>query len=71
MVVGAANIHDTVVECEVFRFALQKYSFLQGVCGGAGFSGVCCFVVFLGWKDISEKIVPEGWRVLSKCWCVE
>ena len=25
VVVGAANIYDTIVGCEVFRFVLQKY----------------------------------------------
>ena len=30
VVVGAANIHDTVVGCDVFRSALLKYSSLGG-----------------------------------------
>jgi hypothetical protein len=73
VVVGAANIHDTIAGCGVFRSALEKYPSLQGVCGDAGFRGTfASFVLSLGLKcDISEKIVSKGWSVLPKCWCVE
>jgi putative transposase len=73
VVVVAANIHDTIAGCGVFRSALQKYSSLQGVCGDAGFRGTFVdFVLSLGKKcDISEKIVPKGWKGLPKRWCVE
>ena len=73
VVVGAANIHNTVAGCEVFRFALEKYPSVLGICGDAGFRGTFVdFVSSLGKKcDISEKIVPKGWSVLSKRWCVE
>jgi hypothetical protein len=39
VVVGAANIHDTIAGCGVFRSALQKYPSILGVCGDAGFRG--------------------------------
>ena len=73
VVVGAANIRDTVVGCEVFKLALQKYLSIEGVCGDGGFrGGFVDFVLSLGrWCDISEKVVPVGWMVLSKCWRVE
>ncbi|MDR0460034.1 MAG: transposase [Nitrososphaerota archaeon] len=73
VVVGAANIHDTIAGCGVFRSALQKYPSLQGVCGDTGFRGTFVdFVVSLGKKcDISEKIVPKSFKVLPKRWCVE
>jgi len=73
VVVGAANIHDTVAGCNVFKSALEKYPSLRGVCGDVGFRGTFVdFVLSLGKKcDISEKIVPKGWLVLPKRWCVE
>jgi putative transposase len=73
VVVGAANIHDTIAGCGVFRSALEKYSSLLGVCGDAGYRGTFVdFVLSLGKKcDISEKIVPKGFSILSKRWCVE
>jgi len=73
VVVGAANIHDTIAGCEVFRAALEKFPSLLGVCGDEGFRGTFSgFVEDLGRKcDISEKIVPKVWKVLPKRWCVE
>jgi len=73
VVVGAANIHDTVAGCDVFGAALEKYSSLLGVCGDAGFRGTFVeFVLSLGLKcDISERVVSKGWKVLPKRWCVE
>jgi len=73
VVIGAANIHDTVTVCDVFKVVLEKYPSLQGVCGDAGFRGTFVnFVLSLGLKcDISEKTVSKGWKVLPKRWCVE
>jgi putative transposase len=73
VVVGAANIHDTIAGCGVFRSVLKKYPYLLGVCGDAGFRGTFVdFVLSLGRVcDISERIVPKGWKVLPKRWCVE
>jgi len=73
VVVGAANIHDTIAGCDVFKAALEKYPSILGVCGDEGFRGTFYrFVEELRRKcDISEKIVPKGWSVLPKRWCVE
>jgi len=52
VVVGAANIHDTIAGCGVFRSALEKYPSILGVCGDAGFRGAFVdFVLSLG-KDV-------------------
>ena len=47
VVVGVANIHDTISGCGVFRSALEKYPSLLGVCGDAGFWGTFVEVCFL------------------------
>jgi len=33
VVVGAANIHDTIAGCNVFKVALAKFPSILGVCG--------------------------------------
>ncbi|MCL2135114.1 MAG: hypothetical protein FWH37_06130 [Candidatus Bathyarchaeota archaeon] len=73
VVVGAVNIHDVIAGCDVFKAVLEKYPLVVGVCGDAGFRGMFVeFVEGLGRRcDISDKIVPKGWVVLSKRWCVE
>jgi putative transposase len=73
VIVSAANIHDTVAGCRVFRSVLRKYSSVRGVCGDEGYRGTFFrFVNLLGRKcDISERILPKGWMVLPKRWCVE
>ena len=49
VVVGVANIHDTIAGCSVFRSARLKYPSLRGVCGDAGFRGTFVdFVLSLG-----------------------
>jgi hypothetical protein len=48
VVVGAANIHDTIAGCGVFRSVLQKYPSLEGVCGDAGL-GVRLLILFCLW----------------------
>jgi putative transposase len=72
-VVDAANIHDTIAGCRVFKSALKKYPSVRGVCGDEDYRGTFLrFVESMGQKcDISEKIVPKGWRVLPKRWCVK
>ena len=50
VVVGVANIHDTIVGCGVFRSVLEKYSSLQGVCGDAGRGFLLRFVFSFGKK---------------------
>jgi hypothetical protein len=49
VVVGAANMHDTIVGCRVFWSVLEKYSSFLGVCGDVGFCGTFVdFVLSLG-----------------------
>jgi len=73
VVVGATNIHDTIAGCNVFKVALEKFPSFLGVCSDEGFRGTFLrFVEDLGRKwNISEKIVPKGWKVLPKRRCVE
>jgi hypothetical protein len=39
VVVGAANIHDTIAGCSVFRGVLQKHPSILGACGDEGYRG--------------------------------
>ena len=71
--VHAANIHDTVSGCQVFKEALKKYPSLKGVCADAGYRKTMEeFVQKILKKtiEISERITP-GWTVLAKRWVVE
>ena len=71
--VHAANIHDTVAGCEVFREACAKYASLQGVCADAGYRKTMENFVRNTLKktiEISERITP-GWAILAKRWIVE
>ncbi len=66
--VHAANTHDTVAGCNVFREAILKYPSLLGVCGDEGYRGT--FVNFVTYKlqklvEISKKI-SQKWVVLAK-----
>ena len=71
--VHAANIHDTISGCQVFKEALDKYPQLKGVCADAGYRKTMEeFVTNLLNKtiEISQRIKP-GWVVLAKRWVVE
>ncbi len=71
--VHAANLHDTLAGCGVFKEALQKYPTLKGVCADAGYRKTMEeFVKAILGKtiEISERIKP-GWVVLPKRWVVE
>jgi putative transposase len=71
--VHAANIHDTVAGCSLFKEALDKYPSLKGVCGDAGYRKTMEeFVTKVLGKtmDISARITP-GWAILAKRWVVE
>ena len=65
--VHAANIHDTMSGCHVFRAAQNKYPTIQAGCGDEGYRGT--FVDFCNANsikiDISNKI-KDGWHVLAK-----
>jgi hypothetical protein len=39
VVVGAANIHDTIAGCDVFEAALEKCPSILGVCEDEGYRG--------------------------------
>jgi transposase len=71
--IHAANIHDTVAGCQVFKEALQKYPTLKGVCADAGYRKTMeRFVTDVLKKtiEISARITP-AWAVLPKRWVVE
>ena len=71
--VHAANIHDTVAGCDVFKAALEKYPTLLGVCADAGYrktmenfvKNVCKKTI-----EISTRIT-QGWAIIAKRWVVE
>ena len=69
----AANIHDTVSGCEVFKEAITKYPSLLGVCADAGYRKTMEEFVAKGLNktiEISQRIV-SGWAVIAKRWVVE
>lgn len=71
--VHAANTHDTVAGCSVFKETLQQYPTLKGVCADAGYRKTMEeFVKTVLGKtiEISERIKP-GWVILAKRWVVE
>ena len=72
VMVHAANIHDTIVGCDLFDKALRWYPSLKGVCGDAGYTGTFKqHVESLGKTvDISERIKPE-WEIFPKRWRLE
>ena len=72
--VHAANFHDTMSGCYVYQTAKSKYSSIKGGSADAGYRGT--FVEFVKTKygdtiDISEKIKPKEFEILSKRWRVE
>jgi len=71
--VHAANIHDTVAGCRVFKEALDKYPTLQGVCADGGYRKTLEeFVQKVLGKTIEiAKRITFGWVILAKRWVVE
>ena len=71
--VHAANIHDTVSGCEVFKSALKKYPSIKGLSADAGYRKTMeNFVKQTLDKsiEIRQRITP-GWSLLAKRWIVE
>jgi transposase len=71
--VHAANIHDTVAGCNVFKKALRSYPSLKGVCADAGYRKTMeNFVqdVLKKTITISKRIVPN-FVILPQRWAVE
>lgn len=71
--VHAANIHDTVAGCDVFREATEKYPSLKGVCADAGYCKTMEEYVRERLNktiEISKRITKE-WVILAKRWIVE
>jgi transposase len=71
--VDAANIHDTVAGCNVFKEALHSYPSLKAVCADAGYRKTMeNFVKNILKKSIfiSKRIVPD-FVILAKRWVVE
>ena len=71
--VHAANQHDTVAGCDVFKEALEKYPSIKGVCADAGYRKTMVTYVEKTLNrtiEISQKITP-GWAVIAKRWVVE
>jgi transposase len=71
--VHAANTHDTVAGCQVFKEACDKYPTLKGVCADAGYRKTMEDFVTNVLKrtiDISMRLV-KPWAILAKRWVVE
>jgi transposase len=71
--VHAANTHDTVAGCDVFKAAIAKYPSILGCHADAGYRGTFVdFVIALGKTvKISEKIKPKEWVIFAQRWVVE
>lgn len=72
--VHKANLHDTKAGMFIAIQARRKYSTIQKFCGDKGYRGafVSNLKSILGLDvDISEKIIPKGWKVVPKRWRVE
>lgn len=71
--VHAANTHDTVAGCQVFKETLDHYPSLKGVCADEGYRKTMeTFVTGVLNKtiDISKRLKNE-WAILAKRWVVE
>ena len=69
----AANQHDTVAGCGVFKQVMEKYPSIKEICADAGYRKTIVDYVEKTLNrriEISQKITP-GWTVLAKRWVVE
>ena len=69
-----ANKHDTKIGIEVAMFALFVYSTIKKFCADGGYRKTFIAQVkeYLGLEvEISKKITPHGWHVISPRWVVE
>ena len=74
VLVHKANFHDTKSGIFIAIQAERKYPTIQKFCGDRGYLGsfVANVKTILGLDvDISEKIIPKGWKVVPKRWIVE
>lgn len=71
--VHAANTHDTVAGCQVFKEALDKYPSLKGVSADEGYRKTMeNFVTDVLEKTIEiSKRIKNEWAILAKRWVVE
>ncbi len=71
--VHAANIHDTIAGCDVFKEALRLYPSLKGVCADAGYRKTTQnFVQDVLKKTITiSKRIASDFVILPKRWAVE
>lgn len=72
--VHRANLHDTKAGIFPAIQAFRKYPTIQKFCGDGGYRGT--FVEYAKYileldTDISQKIVPDGFKVIPKRWIVE
>lgn len=66
--------HDTKIGIWVAMFALFFYSTIKKFCADGGYRKTFVAQVkeFFGLEvEISKKITPHGWRVISPRWVVE
>ena len=70
--IHAANIHDTIGGCEVFKAAVDKYPSIEAACCDGGYRKTFEeYAQAMGKRvDISLRIKPE-WHIIPKRWCVE
>jgi transposase len=71
--VHAANTHDTVAGCQVFKETLDKYPSLKGVSADEGYRKTMeNFVTDVLKKTIEiSKRIKNEWAILAKRWLVE
>jgi hypothetical protein len=70
--VHAANTHDTVAGCQVFKETIDKYPSLEGVCADEGYRKTMeNFVTDVLEKTIEiSKRIKNEWTILAKRWVV-
>ena len=72
VVTHKANQHDTKIGIWVAAFAFFIYSTIQKFCAGYLKTFVAQLKEYFGLEvEISQKITPHGWKVISPRWVVE
>ena len=74
VVAHKANQHDTKIGIWVAAFAFFIYSTIKKFCADGGYRKTFIAQVeeYLGLEvEISQKITPHGWQVISPRWVVE
>ena len=72
VVAHKANQHDTKIGIWVAAFAFFIYSTIKKFCADGGYRKTFIAQVDLGLEvEISQKITPHDWQIMSLRWIVE